>query len=207
MTNGVGGDFTVPVTSYRERPFSTVVMQQYDYSCGAAVLATIFSHHLGRPTTEVEAFLTMIRLGDAERIRREGFSLLEMKLFVESIGYEADGFRVTLRQMANAAVPLIVLVDLRGYRHFVVVKGVRPGYVMVGDPAAGMRLYTAAEFESIWVGGLVFNIHSADEIAAQHWNMTKEWGLFAPGPIGEAVDRRTLADFTSTLPDFNEFLR
>jgi predicted double-glycine peptidase len=77
--NSSDGTVNVPVQSFKELPFRTVVRQEFDNSCGSAAVATLLTYHFERPTTEHEAFVAMWEAGDKERIQREGFSLLKMK--------------------------------------------------------------------------------------------------------------------------------
>ena len=53
-----------------------------------------------------------------ELVKQRGFSTLDVKHYVESLGMRGRGYR-TLR------VPALVLMDVRGFRHFVVLKQVR----------------------------------------------------------------------------------
>jgi len=200
LTSNVGGDVTVPIISYQARPFLTVVRQEHDFSCGSAAVATLLTFHYDRPTTERTAFEAMYTIGDQEKIKREGFSLLEMKTYLESLGYRADGFRVPLDKVARVGVPVIVLIETRGYKHFVVIKGLREGRVLVGDPARGVEVMTQADFEQLWKDGIVFAIHNADAIGRQHYNDEAEWRLRPPAPVGSAVNRSGLASFTVMLP-------
>jgi uncharacterized protein len=197
---GVGGSVTFPVASMRELPFRTVIRQEFDNSCGSAAVATLLTYHFERPTTEHEAFLAMWETGDKEHIQREGFSLLEMKLYLESIGYKADGFKVSLDKVQRVGLPVIVLIETRGYRHFVVVKGLRNGSVMVGDPARGLMKMEKEDFQKVWTNGLVFAIHNADEIGREHFDSDREWALMPSYEAGTAVDRQGVASFTIALP-------
>src|SRR5262245_56491959 len=154
LSSGVGGAvMNVPVTSMKSRPFKTVVRQEFDNSCGSAAVATLLTYHFERPTSEHDAFIAMWESGDQERIAREGFSLLEMKVFLENLGYKADGFKVPLDKVRRVGVPVIVLVEPQGYRHFVVVKGIRDGWVLIGDPARGLMKMKEADFMKIWTNG------------------------------------------------------
>ena len=130
----------MPVLSYQARPFQTIVRQEHDYSCGSAAVATLLTYHYDRPTTERDAFEAMYAIGDKAKIQREGFSLLEMKTYLESLGYQADGFRVSLEKVARVGVPVIVLIETRGYKHFVVIKGLQDDRVLVGDPVRGVEV-------------------------------------------------------------------
>ena len=200
-----GASLSVGVTSFKGQKFKSVVRQRYDYSCGSASVATLLTHHFERPTTEREAFDKMYAIGDEERIRREGFSLYEMKLYLEEIGYSADGFRMTLDRVAEIGIPVIVIIETNGYRHFVVVKGVRDGWVLVGDPALGLKKWKVPEFEEMMASDVVFAIHSADEVAERYFNVEGEWALLPAAPVGRAIDLRSLATHSAMLPTFNEF--
>lgn len=98
--------------------------------------------------------------GNQPKIRKEGFSLLDMQGYLARLGYRADGFQQPLDKLAQAGLPAIVLVTEKGYQHFVVVKGLSAGRVLIGDPAAGTRAMTRERFEAIWPSKLLFVIHS-----------------------------------------------
>jgi predicted double-glycine peptidase len=191
---GMGGVFHAKVVSFRERPFLTVVRQQFDYSCGSAALATLLRFHYRRAATESEVFKAMYEAGDQAQIQATGFSLLDMKLYLQSIGYRADGFRITLDKLALVGVPAIALIERDGYRHFVVIKGLENGRVLVGDPARGVGAYEVAEFERLRVDDIVFVIRDHADVAKSSFNRMRDWRLQqAAAPLGAAVDRRALA--------------
>ncbi len=191
---GMGGVFHAAVVSYRERPFLTVVRQQFDYSCGSAALATLLRFHYDRPATETEVFKAMYEAGDQAQIRATGFSLLDMKLYLDKLGYRADGFRITLDKLALVGIPAIALIERDGYRHFVLIKGIEGGRVLVGDPARGIGVYPQAEFERLRVDDIVFVIRDRADLAKASFNQSRDWRLQqAAAPLGDAVDRRALA--------------
>src|ERR1700748_3859064 len=101
------GNYNLRLTSYAEIPFRTVIHQQFDYSCGSAALATLLHFQYHKGTNEAEVFKAMYAVGDQDRIQKLGFSLLDMKKYLASIGYQADGFRITLKDMQDAAIPAI----------------------------------------------------------------------------------------------------
>ena len=199
------GSFSVPVTSFKARKFIGIVRQQYDFSCGSAAVATLLTYHFERPTTEREVFRVMYEIGDKERIHREGFSLFEMHQFLTRLGYKADGFRVPLEKVVRVGVPVIVMIEVRGYRHFVVVKGLRDGWVLVGDPALGLKKWRLDKFKTVMSHDVVFAIHNAYDIGRRYFNTDGEWALLPTAPFGSAVDRGSLASFSVLLPTINEF--
>ena len=185
-----GGTFSVPVVSYTQRFFKTVIRQQYDYSCGSAAVATLLTHHYGQPTSEQDAFRAMWETGDRARIREVGFSLLDIKRYLASRGFQADGFRIPLDTLARIGIPAIALIQTEGYRHFVLIKGLRDGRVLVGDPARGVRIYGREEFEALRIDKVVFMIRSNVSQGREAFNRLSEWRLSkASAPLGVGVER------------------
>ena len=195
QTYGFGGSFSVPVVSIREGRFQTVIRQQYDYSCGSAALASLLTFHYERPTTEQEVFASMYEAGDKERIQTLGFSMLDMKAYVARLGMTGDGFQMTLKKLAEIGVPVISLVNIGGYRHFVIVKGVRDGEVVVGDPALGVRIFSTEQFQMMW-SGVVFLIRNDARLARTNFNHPRDWRVRQKAPFGTALTRDSLANFT-----------
>ena len=95
------GIYNLKIESIKERRFKEVVRQQYDFSCGSAAVATLLTYHYRQPISEQAVFTAMLENGDQERIRREGFSLLDMKNFLESQGYRSNGYRVAIDKLAG----------------------------------------------------------------------------------------------------------
>lgn len=172
------GQYALPVRSMLERRYLTVVRQQYDFSCGSAALATLLRYHYGDPQNEQSIFLGMWREGDRAQIRRLGFSLLDMKRYLNARGLKADGYKVSLADVAATRIPGIALVNIKGYKHFVVVKGIENGQVLVGDPSLGIRLIPARRFQTMW-NGILFALGDDVERAKLSFGRDSEWALVA----------------------------
>lgn len=186
----IGGAYVVPITSIKEARFIATIRQQYDFSCGSAALSTLLTHHYHYPVTEDKVFEEMFQHGDQAKIKVEGFSLLDMKHYLEAHGFEADGFQEPLEKLAYANIPAIVLINQAGYNHFVVVKGVRDGRVLLGDPAGGTRAITESAFQAAWVNQVLFIISNRQDGAA--FNVATEWQVAPTAPIGGAISRQGL---------------
>ena len=200
MLTGIGGMANVPVKSLKELRFRNVVRQQYDFSCGSAALATLLTYHYQHPISEQDAFKAMYETGDKEKIRKEGFSMLDMKRYLDNAGYPANGFRASLDKLAEVGIPAIVLLNLNGYMHFVVVKGVSQKEVLVGDPASGLRSLPRSQFESSWNGILfVINDPKDNMIARNSFNNQAVWQQRSLAPLGLALSRDSLATFSLLL--------
>lgn len=182
-----GSRFQVPVASLRDMRFQSTVRQQFDFSCGSAALATLLTHHYNRPVTERVVFERMYLAGDQAKIRREGFSMLDMKRYLAAIGLQADGFTLPLQKLLEARVPAIVLVSTRGYNHFVVIKGMQDGRVLLGDPAAGTHALPRETFEQMWIGKLLFVIR--DYPGQPAFNGASDWQAAPRIALAEAVSR------------------
>ena len=199
-----GANLSVGVVSLKEARFHNVVRQQYDFSCGSAAVATLLTYHYGRPTTEEQAFKAMWETGDQAAIQQRGFSLYDMQRYLESLELKSDGFRVTLEKVAELGVPAITLVNVKGYNHFVVVKGVTGQDVLVGDPALGVRAISRAEFETMW-RGIVFLIRDEFDKGRDNFNDESEWAVRRKAPYGTALNRNGLATFHVALPGLFQF--
>lgn len=138
------------VKSWRDMKFDGLVRQQTDFSCGAATMATIFNQAYGRKTTEQQVLVNMLKIADPDIVRDKGFSLLDMKNYALAIGMKAEGYRVEFDALNQLKVPAIALLNLKGYKHFVVIRKVSDGFVQVGDPALGNRVMSRKAFEEAW---------------------------------------------------------
>lgn len=199
-----GGSVAVAVTSLKEARFKSVVRQEHDFSCGSAAVATLLTYHYGRPTGEREVFEQMFAAGDQQAIQKYGFSMFDMQRYLGTLGLRADGFRVGLDKIAEVGVPAITLINLKGYNHFVVVKGLEGGDVLVGDPAMGLKAIPRAEFDAMWQG-VMFVIRDDVEIGRQHFNQSGDWAVRRKAPFGTALSRHGLATLSVAMPGLFEF--
>lgn len=188
------GSFSVKTMSMKERQFRYTERQQYDFSCGSAALSTLLTHHYGDPVKEAAVYTTMWEKGDQAKIRKEGFSMLDMKRFLEARGYAAEGYRTSLEKLGKVGVPAIVLIRDGAYNHFVVVKGVRDGKIAFGDPAQGARVMNQAQFERMMINRILFVINGRNTGVV--FNDPKDWKVREKAPVGMASGPNDLANVT-----------
>lgn len=197
-----GALYYTPVESMRESRFRHLVRQQTDYSCGAASLATIlkYAYHLDADeNTVIEGMLT---LADPEVVKERGFSLLDIKRYVESLGMRGRGYRVDENRLRSLRVPSLVLMDVNGFRHFVVLKQVRGDLVEIGDPILGNRVMPLPDFLEAWPSRAVFVVIGTDfdrnTVLLQPSTKPSARALYArQGPLTDAE----LLDFGFTHAD------
>ena len=145
-----------PVSSLTELRQKNVMMQKWDISCGAAALGTVLRYHHGLDISEKEIAISLMQrdeyIKNPHLVRmRLGFSLLDIKRYVESIGYIGIGLGgLQLPDLVERA-PIMVTVVIHGYNHFVVFRGIKRNRVLLADPAWGNRTMTVDQFMDIWV--------------------------------------------------------
>jgi predicted double-glycine peptidase len=145
------------VRSMKDIRYSHIVNQQFDYSCGAAALATLLKYGYGIDIPETELIRRMMVFSTPEVVVKNGFSILDMKKFVETIGLRGRGFRVNADALQHLQIPVMVLMNIDGYEHFVIVKHAQDGRVFIADPALGNRILLEEDFIRTW-NGLVFAV-------------------------------------------------
>jgi predicted double-glycine peptidase len=201
------GTYTTDVVSFKEQKFQAVIRQQYDFSCGSAAVASLLTYHYDDPRTEQEVFQTMWANGDQALIKQQGFSLLDMKRYLEHHGYRADGFRLSLDRLRKVGVPAITLINNNGYMHFVVVKGIADEEILLGDPTLGVRRMPRDKFEEQWQNGIVFLVKNKAQLARASFNREEAWNTVARAPIGygKSISSGSLANFNLLLPARSDF--
>ncbi len=191
------GHFRAPVTSLKEQRFKTTIRQQYDYSCGSAAVATLLTYQFHDPVNESQVFKVMWKLGNQKVIRQQGFSMWDMKTYLESRGYAANGYEVPLNRLVKAGLPAIALITEKGYAHFVVIKGIQGNRVLLGDPALGTRVIDRKAFEASWHVRILLVITSANDRAL--FNRPADWRVRPRAPLAQAIAPNNLLNSTLLL--------
>ncbi len=179
-TPGSAGERGV-VKSLLEARQERVVVQNWDLSCGAAALATLLNYQHGDKVREKEVALGLIAqaryVENPLLVRlRHGFSLYDLKRYVDARGYEGIGFgRMELKDLVEKA-PIMVPITSNGYNHFVIFRGQMGNRVLLADPAYGNRTMPAAKFERAW-------IDYGEEIGKVGFVVARLDGLTAPNDL------------------------
>lgn len=147
---------TKNVTSWQEIRYRQVVKQEYDLSCGAAALATVLAYQHDDPVPEKEIAKALINrekyLDDPDILHAQrGFSLLDLKRFVDSRGYKGIGYKdLELEDLIRLA-PVIISINAG---HFVVFLDVQENHAILADPAWGSRRVRVERLERMWTNGI-----------------------------------------------------
>jgi len=176
IDTGPSGRVEIPLTSWRALRDEGVVRQGFDYSCGAAALATLFNA-IGQETTEREILLQVfsgLTTAQAQETMQKGLSLLDLKRVAGQHGLAAEGYRVPASVLPTLKRPVLVRIEPYGYAHFAVLRGLRGDRAYLADPAHGNVRMSIARFLQMWQGsdgtGVLFvvepNRSSALELTA-----------------------------------------
>jgi predicted double-glycine peptidase len=155
---------TITVRTLKEMRYEQVVRQQWDMTCGAAAISTLLTYDFKDRTSETAVVTWILRRTDPVKVQaRKGFSLLDLKHFVQARGYRAEGFsEMSLEELAGLKIPAIVPIRSKGVDHFVIVRGVFGDRVVLADPAFGNMTIKAQKFQEIWKQGIAFIVHPPD---------------------------------------------
>ena len=159
----------IPLTSLRARRDAGVVKQGYDYSCGAASLATLLTYGLNDKVGEGVLLHTLIEPLSAPQLaalQQKGLSLFDLQQLAQKRGHKAQGFRIQQSQLARLSYPVIVFITPHGYRHFAVFRGLRGGRVYMADPSLGNVRMPLYRFLDMWADksgrGVIFAVEKSD---------------------------------------------
>jgi uncharacterized protein len=140
-----------------------IVKQQFDYSCGSAALATLLNYYLGEKLTERQVIEGLVEYGDKKQIERlRAFSLLDMKRFVEKLGYHGTGYKADIEDLKALGKPCIVPVEIFGYQHFCVFRGIVQDHVFLADPYMGDISFPLEQFRKMWQRNVAFVVTDGD---------------------------------------------
>lgn len=143
-----------------------VVRQKWDMSCGAAALSTLLTYEFKDNTPETAIVVWILHRVDPVRVRaRGGFSLLDLKRFAQARGYTAEGYTgMSMEELAGEKMSVIVPIRVKGFDHFVVVRGIAEGRVDIADPGFGNMTMRVDRFQSLWKEGIVFVVHPPTDL-------------------------------------------
>lgn len=193
-----GGRIHKTVRSFQEIRQARVVHQNWDFSCGSAALSTLLKFYYNDNVSESAIITSILHRTDPLKVRaRGGFSFLDLKRFVERRGYQGKGYvGLTLEELVKMGVPAIISVQVQGYNHFVVFRGMRGNRVVFADPTYGTTTMKSEQFLEIWKSGFGFLVYREGAMPASN-NLAPEKEDFCL-PEGTAITRSLMR--TGVIP-------
>lgn len=137
-----------------------VIRQRGRSDCGAAALAMILDHY-GIKWTSLDELETALHT------RSEGTSLAALKLVAEERGLLSQGLRLDVEALDRLPMPAIAHVHRS---HFVVVRRLGGGQLVVDDPALGRLRMSATAFDRAW-DGVILTFDPAANLAKKEMYM------------------------------------
>jgi predicted double-glycine peptidase len=156
-TAGAGTPPSPRIQSLKDIREKAVVMQRWETSCAAAALATVLTYGFNDPVSERHIVAKMLEKTEPAKVKaRGGFSLLDMKRFVDERGYVGEAYQyLSLDDLKLFHAP-IVPINVHGFNHYVVLNAINDREVLLADPAFGNRRMSLTRFKEVWLNGLVF---------------------------------------------------
>lgn len=130
-----------------------VVLQERDFSCGAAALSTVLQYQWGGTETETQILTAMLQMLSREELLdrfQNGLTLTDLRRLAAGFGYQTVIGRLPLEKLRESKIPLIVGITTRGYNHFIVFRGMDDHYVYTADPSGGKMRVPIDVFAKEW---------------------------------------------------------
>ena len=185
--------------SLRAQRDEGVVKQGYDFSCGAASLATLLTYGLNDVVDEnalLRALIKPLSSVQLAALQLKGLSLFDLQQLAQKRGHKAQGFRIHRRQLANLSYPVIVFIKPHGYQHFAVFKGLRGDRVYLADPSLGNVRMPLYRFLDMWANesghGVIFAVERADSTWPDRFALQLAGGADPPLEVLSAARMREI---------------
>jgi uncharacterized protein len=143
------------INSWKQLRDRNVVIQKFDYSCGAGALATLMRYYFGDQVSEEEILMSILAPMSEEAVKdreQNGLSLLDLKHCAERRGYQAIGIKLNYANLPRLKGPVIIHLERDNYRHFAVLKGIRGDRIYLADPSRGNTRMSVERFAEEWSG-------------------------------------------------------
>lgn len=152
------------IQNWKELKNRNIVMQQRDYSCGAAALATVMRYYWNDTSENATEDKLIQYLGEvltAEDLRdriQNGLTMTDLEKVANKAGYDAAMVKGELSDLAKAETPVIVGLTIGEFDHFVVVRGVHGPWVYIADSIRGNLRERVPTFVQQWQEGAMLVI-------------------------------------------------
>ena len=134
------------VKSWKAMRDAGIVKQHYDFSCGAASIATLLNRQYGLTYSEKEILELLSK--EAQETWKASFA--DMQKIMPSLGFRAEGYAVSFEQLQQLRAPVIVYLRYRNNDHFSVLYGIDGETVLLADPSLGHVSLSRAQFLDAW---------------------------------------------------------
>ncbi|MCH4593746.1 C39 family peptidase [Achromobacter xylosoxidans] len=138
------------VQDWKSQRDRDITKQDFDFSCGAASMATLLQGAFGFSITELQ----LLQLMDKQNGRA---SFEDMAQALQALGFQAQGYSATFSQLKSLKIPVILYVKNRKYDHFTVLRGINQDTIWLADPSVGNQTLSRHQFLEMWETNLTQN--------------------------------------------------
>lgn len=145
--------FQKPVRDWLAIRNQNILMQQRDYSCGAAVLATMMRYYWGDYATEdvlIAELRKMLTYEELTDRMENGLAMTDLRRLAVKRGYASTIGKLSFSKLTQSKIPLIVGIDTDEYKHFVIFRGFDGQWVYLADPSRGNIRVPSWQFIREW---------------------------------------------------------
>ncbi|WP_254512669.1 C39 family peptidase [Anatilimnocola floriformis] len=157
-----------PWTATKSR---NVMLQEREYTCGAASLGTLLRYYFEDPVSE-ERILDAAMAGlNEEQIKdreKNGLSMEDLARGAGKLQYAAAVLKLEYAKLATLPAPVVIRLIKDDFKHFVVFRGEREGMVYVADPIRGNVKIPLHLFKQEWDGNVLAVIRRGMQPRTQH---------------------------------------
>jgi hypothetical protein len=190
------------VSSWKEIKNRNIVMQQRDYSCGAAALATLLRYYWGHNVNEAMVLVVVERMLSYEQLldrEQQGLSMADIKDAAVKMGYQATVGKLKYEKLVESKVPVIVVINVGDTNHFVVFRGEFADCVFLADPLRGNLRISSRHFRRSWQENAILVVAPKGETQSSRSRLGLTEAEIVRGYLNRQLIRRaTSASLTSS---------
>lgn len=193
MYLGPRREYAKSIASWRELKSRNVLMQQQEYTCGAASLATLLKFSFDGRITEqqvLEAALAKLSKEELKDRQENGLSMEDLANGASRLGYAAAVLEVKYEKLRAIAMPVIVRLEKDDFKHFVVFRGELGDRVFLADPLRGNVRKAVCRFLEEWDGKILAVVHRGQKPRGDGPLAIEPWAVVTPE--NEAARRATV---------------
>jgi hypothetical protein len=185
--------FRMRVRHYRGIKEQNIVMQQRDFSCGAACLATVAKYYWGDDVSEDQVLRVLDELLTAKEVEdriKNGLAMSDLRRAAVKLGYQATVGKTTYAKLTESKVPVIVGISPDKHDHFVVYRGTFGDWVYVADPIRGNVRMTSVDFTKQWQENALLAIHKPGRKVREVSPLSLRYDEISLGELNDELIRR-----------------
>ncbi|MDP1602225.1 MAG: peptidase domain-containing ABC transporter [Legionella sp.] len=144
-------NLVMPSIWFKKRAKLPLILQDEMAECGHACIAMI-SNSLGHD-------IDLYTIRKIDKPSNRGVTLLAISRLFEKLGFQTRALRVPINEISHIKCPAILHWNMN---HFVVLKQVKKNYIVIHDPAVGLRKCSMEEVSKSFTG-IVLEVEKASD--------------------------------------------